>query len=81
MGNQSLRVIECVFGVRRNGTGRVALRLREGPVPLRAPTLPGCYAGQRRLPIEARAGAQHWSATNRAWAIAHRSKFTRKDCG
>jgi hypothetical protein len=48
--NRGLWLIECVFGVRRNGTGREALKSRDRPVPLRARALPGCRKGQWRLP-------------------------------
>ena len=47
-------MIEFVFGARRNGTGREALRSRERPVPLRTPTLPGCRESQWCLLTEAR---------------------------
>jgi hypothetical protein len=51
-------VIEGVFDIPRNGTGREALRSRERSVPLRAGALPSCRERQRRLPTEARVRAR-----------------------
>ena len=47
-------MIECVFGVRRNGTGREALKSRERPVPL-------LRTGAARLPQRPMASANRGS--------------------
>jgi len=48
------------LGVRRNGAGREALRLRKRPVPLPAATLPGLRESQWPLLTEARPNEPGW---------------------
>jgi hypothetical protein len=69
--DQGLWVVECVFGIRRNGTGRAALKSRERPVPLRARALPSCREGQRYT--------RRWSV----WRFAERAaaaNFADSEC-